>query len=258
MVFLPDTALLVPGAAGRDDPAAAARERAVAALRETVVGVRGQAPGRVLVVAPGRSERLLPHPVGLGLGAAGLPDPPGRTDTTSSVPVTWAGVAASAALVLIALAGVEAPVDVLEVPRGGLDAAALRALGRGREASVVVAVGSLSARHGPDAPLAEDPRASQIDARLLAALGAGPDALADVLDRLGPDAAAELAVSGWGPWLVALGVLDRHPGTRAPWESAPVRVARFTPEGIAGARHVIAVWLPLAAPPTADQTEESR
>jgi hypothetical protein len=211
VVFLPDTALLVPGAAGRADPAAALREAAVAAVREA----SGVTDGPVLVVAPARRARTIAHPVATGLGAAG--------------PAARADVPASVALVLLRAAGVSAPVDVVEVPRA---AAEVPVLPPG--AALLVVVGSPSARQGVDAPLAEDPRAAEVDAALLAGLARGPAALASALVALGPRDAAALAVSGWAPWSAALAALGDE----------PVRVAAHVPAVVAGAPHCVTAWLP--------------
>lgn len=248
VVFLPDTALVVPGAGGRLDPAAGLREAALARL-VGLPGLLGGGEGRVLVVAPGRRDRVLPHPVAPGLGAAGLllpaevggtPGTPGRRAATPDTsgpggPAVRADVPASAALVLLGAAGVTAPVDVVEIDRA---AAAAPPVVPADGLRAVVVVGSLSARHGPDAPLAEDPRAPAVDADLLAALGGGPDDLRRVLAALGPDAARELAVSGWAPWQVALALL--------PADAAVDAVAPHAEE-VAGARHVVAAWWPRAA-----------
>lgn len=241
MVFLPDTALLVPGAAGRADPAAGLRDAAVAALAALVddVGAGGDDDGdpdaaRVLVIAPARRHRFLPHPVAPGLGAAGL-DLPGQGPAVDGAP--RADVPASVALVLLRAAGVAAPIDVLEVDRAADDVVAAdapaRALPRDAPRAVVV-VGSLSARHGPDAPLADDPRAPAADHALLAALAAGPAALARALDDLGAAGARDLAVSGRAPWRVALGLLPAGATAAAALPHAEV---------VAGAQHAVAAWL---------------
>lgn len=266
MVFLPDTALLVPGAAGRADPAAALREAAIAAIREAA----GDTAGPVLVVGPARRARTLRHPVATGLGGAGLAagvgdgsdflgagvgdasDPPGAGPGGASAPhgadpadgsaAARADVPASVALALLRAAGVTAPVDVVEVPRGTSDVPLLPP-----GAALLVAVGSPSARHGEDAPLAADPRAAQADVALLAGLAGGPAALASALDALGPQDAAALAVSGWAPWCAVLAALG---DTR-------VRVAAHVPVVVAGAPHAVAAWLPAHPQPHA-HPEESR
>ena len=228
MVFLPDTALLVPGAAGRAEPAAGLRDAAVAALAG-LAGADEAGSARVLVVAPARRGRFLPHPVAPGLGAAGLllPDAAPAVDGAPR-----ADVPASVALVLLRAAGVDAPVDVLEIARADGDAPAGAPPLPGAPRAVVV-VGSLSARHGPDAPLADDPRAPAADDALLAGLAAGPAALARALDDLGADGARDLAVSGRAPWRAVLALLPA--GATA--EATPPHA-----EVVAGAQHVVAAW----------------
>lgn len=250
MVFLPDTALLVPGAAGRADPAAGLRDAAVAALADLARTDRPGA-GRLLVIAPGRRDRFLPHPVAPGLGAAGL-DLPDLAPAGGSV---LADTPASVALVLLRAAGVSDPVDVLEIDRAATaapDAPVVPGVLR-----AVVVVGSLSARHGPDAPLADDPRAPAVDEALLAGLAGGPVALARALDDLGPDRARDLAVSVWAPWRAALALLAAHPGPDPGPESDGVHA-----EVVAGAQHAVAAWRP-AGPaarhrPAPHPTEEPR
>lgn len=247
MVFLPDTALLVPGAAGRADPAAGLRRAALDAL----AGAFGQdAPdgrtdGRVLVVAPARRDRFLSHPVAPGLGAAGLD--PALLDLDPPIAAPRADVPASVALVLLRAAGVRAAVDVQEIDRTAAPAEpAARPVPRTPYADAlagIVVVGSLSARHGPDAPSPDDPRALAVDAALLAALAAGPDALAAALDDLGPEGARDLAVSGGVPWRVALG----HLGPRV-----AVTVTVHHGEVLAGAQHAVVAWSAPAPAPAPD------
>ncbi|NHT18325.1 hypothetical protein, partial [Cellulomonas sp. IC4_254] len=111
----------------------------------------------------------------------------------------------------------------------------------------VVVVGSLSARHGPDAPLADDPRALAADDALLAALADGPAALARALDVLGADGARYLAVSGRSPWRAALALL---PG------DATAESTGLHAEVVAGAQHAVAAWR--LAPRTPQHPEEPR
>ncbi len=190
--------------------------------------------------------RSLRHPVAPGLGAAGLAagDPaPAATTTAGPAATARADVPASVALTLLALAGVTAGADVHEVPRvpapGSSATEDARVLGRGlADVDLLVAVGSLSARHGPDAPVADDPRAPDVDEHLLAALAAGPLGLARALGGLGTAGARELAVSGWSPWHAVLGLLGALP------DPAGVRVAACTGAVVAGAQHAVAAWLP--------------
>lgn len=230
VVLLPDSVLLVPGAAGRADPAAGLRTAAVDALRAADPGP----DGRVLVLAPGTRDRELTHPVGLGLGAAGLPQAPGRA-VEDLPPALRADVPASTALVLLDLAGCRGPVDVRELARTGDPTTAPRpAADDALPTTTLVVVGSPSARHGVDAPLAEDPRAAEVDADLIAALGDGPAALAVALDALGPETARELAVSGWAPWRAAVDLLAG--------DAPALRAVSCTTGVVAGAQHVVARW----------------
>lgn len=243
--LIPDTALLVPGAAGgvtgRDgDPARRLRRAA-----DEAVGAALEGAGRVVVVAPGRTDRFLAPPLRGSLAAAGVPDdllwwpPPGVAD--ASVP----GVSASVALFLLSrhvVAHHRANRDaaVLEVaPPDAHDerhgTAALRA--RGAEAvapgpTALVVVGSPSGRHGPDAPLADDERAPGYDDGLLADLADAGTAARDRLAALDPELARELAVTGWGPWQVLLGAAGRTP--------TAARLLRR--EVLAGATHAVLVW----------------
>lgn len=258
MVHLPDTVLMVPGAGGRHDPVARLREAAVGALAvgdRSAVAVDGdvECPG-VLVLAPGPVDRILidPRP---GLGAAGLPDVlfadaastapgadrTGRRSTPALAPDRpAAGVPASAALVLLARAGVPGPVQVAEVtPDGPVPDVRLPGL--------VVVVGSLSARHGPNAPLPDDPRAPAVDESLAAALAAGPDALWSTLDALGGHVVDALDITARGPWRVLRALLGAPP-----LEADPVLV-----EVVAGACHAVATWRPTDAAPGADRTDRS-
>ncbi|MEN1977071.1 hypothetical protein AAHH18_18250, partial [Cellulomonas sp. P4] len=123
----------------------------------------------VLVVAPGHAHRTLRHPVATGLGAAGLG---AGADAPSGPAARRADVPASVALTLLCAAGVTAAVDVVELPRDpGGDAPDARGVPDVPAGVVLlVVVGSPSARHGDAAPLAEDPRAADADAALLAGL----------------------------------------------------------------------------------------
>jgi hypothetical protein len=240
-VFLPDTALLVPGAGGAADPAAGLRAAALAALSAVDAGER------VLVVAPGRRSRVLPHPVGLGLGAAGLDGAAGLEGAApAAAHLDRADVAASTALVLLRAAGVRRPVDVVELTRTTPDH--VPPPRSGADVGLLVVVGSLSARHGPDAPLADDPRAPAADAALLAALGTGPPALADALDALGADGARDLAISAAGPWRSALRLIP----------DGAVEVAVTHAEVLAGAQHAVAAWTVTTTHTTSTASEEPR
>ncbi|WP_024288746.1 hypothetical protein [Cellulomonas sp. KRMCY2] len=206
--LVPETALLVPGAAGAAEVLAAERSAALGAVGDLVSG----GPDRVVVVAAGRPGRgLVEHegPVRASLGAAGLDDDALGWSTgpdRQSRPVVR-DVATSVALLLLAEVGWAGAVSALVVP--AQDAAALRAVGRDRTAGAdrvaLLLVGSLSARRGPAGPLAQDGRAAPFDDRVLADLAdLGPDAV-ERLAAVPGSVAVELAVSAWAPWQVLIG-----------------------------------------------------
>ncbi len=238
--LIPDTALLVPGAGGAADAGAALREAALAATREVT-----RHEGRVVVVAPGRSDRRLGPGARASLGAAGVPDhlvgwrPPARVVDPSAPAGTGpvAGIPAAAALFLLAQHHVTAA-DVLEVGAavsGPERAGELRALGRrlvDEWPTTLVVVGSASGRHGPDAPLADDPRAPAYDDDLVADLADAGLAARARLESLDPVLAGELAVTGWGPWQVLLGTLG----------SDRVEARLLHREVLAGAAHAVLTW----------------
>lgn len=214
--LVPDTALLVPGAAGRADVLTAERAAAARAVR-ALLDAR---PERVVVVAPAAPVARVAQVTQdaqvaqVAVGAA----------VPRSAPV-------EVARYLLHDAGWPAGVDV--VAAGGEDPAALARLGHGlahgTDRTALLLVGSLSARRGPDGPLPTDDRAPGLEDAVLADLvDAGPEALArlaDVPARL----AADLAVSAWGPWQVLAGARP-GPGTLVH------RAAPF------GATYVVVTW----------------
>ena len=144
---------------------------------------------------------------------------------------------ASVALFLLAQHHVAAA-DVVEVDGRVLDegrAAALRQLGMqvaDEEPTAFVVVGSASGRHGPDAPLADDPRALAYDDALLADLSDAGAAARERLAALDPALAAELAVTGWAPWQVLLGATG----------DAEVEARLYQRHVLAGATHASLTW----------------
>lgn len=253
--LVPDTVLLVPGAAGRDDVLADLR----AAALDAVAAVLDAEPELIVVVAPGRRDGDLVGPVRASLTAAGIPD--GRLGWSRAAPdgAPVVGVAASVGLLMLARSGWTGPVRVVEVgppdngsvagsglpgsrPAPHLRSAGAQLVGAGpgsaasptRSGGVgILVVGSLSARHGPDAPLADDERAPAYDAALLADLADGGPAARARLAALDPELARELGVTGWGPWQVLLGsVGDREVDAEVLAAAAPF-----------GAQHVVATWL---------------
>ncbi|NMR19515.1 hypothetical protein [Cellulomonas fimi] len=243
-VLVPDTALLVPGAAGR----AVVLDEIRAAALEEVRDMVATAPDRVVVVAPGAADRVVAGRVVASLAAAGVDDAAlGWRATGGSAPERgadepMASTATSVALLLLAAAGWSGPTTVVEtavsVETAASSAQALRDRGAslvdGSAPVVLVLAGSLSARHGPDAPLADDPRAATADDALLADLrAADPEArrrLADVPAEL----ARDLAMTVWAPLQVLLGAVGTTPvepriaEVAAPW-GVPYVVARWVP-----------------------------
>ncbi|MGN8246382.1 hypothetical protein ACTHAM_000044 [Cellulomonas soli] len=235
--LVPDTALLVPGAGGRaGDLVAQLRDAALGAVAQ-VVGTR---PQRVVVVAPAGAPRTFDGPVRASLGAAGVPDAqlgwsvPGP----SGAPVP--GVPAAVALHLLHQVRCPVDVQVVEVSASS-PAARLHAQGAALVAgapTAFVVVGSLSGRHGPDAPLADDPRAATVDTALLADLAAPTPAARARLAAFPAADAVALAVTGWAPWQVLLGTLDVEQAVEADLRASAEP---------AGAAHAVLVWRAPAA-----------
>ncbi len=238
--LVPETALLVPGAAGRADVLGKVREAALTA----VARVLDEGPDTVVVVAPGPVDRVLGEDARPSLAAAGIPDSalgwrpaPGRPESVAASP------GASVALLLLAAAGWRGRTMTVEVAVSSSDPELLRAQGAvlagpadpGARTGFLVA-GSLSARHGPDAPLAEDPQAVTVDAEMVEAIAdAGPRALARLAD-IPADVAQRLAVTLWGPTQVLLGAVGDPSGARV---AADVLVA----DAPLGAQYVVATWV---------------
>jgi len=234
--LVPGTALVVPGAAGRAEVLADVRADVLEALGR----VLATGPREVVVVAPARSDRTLDHPGRPTLAAAGIPDAvlgwPPAGDDADAVTGAPPGVPASVAMLALARAGWTGPVRVAEVGSAG-PGSRLRSWGAAIDAgdvpTVLVVVGSLSARHGPDAPLADDERALPYDAAVLAAIGDGGPAARAALAALTAQDAQELAVTGWGPWQVLLGATG----------SAAVEARVLGAAVPYGAQHVVATWV---------------
>lgn len=239
--LVPETALLVPGAAGRAVVLEDVRAAAVAAVREVV----GAAPDRVVVVAPGPVDRTLTGPVCPSLAAAGIdgaglgwtaPDVESHLAPGTAVPA----VGASVGLLLLAQGGWAGPVTVVEVASSmddGARADDLRAFGAdlaaGSDRVALLVAGSLSARHGPDAPCADDDRAQPLDAAALAELAHGDPPARWRLGEIPGSLATELVVTAWAPLQVLLGAA----GAATTFE-AGVRHAS-APFGV---MYAVAVW----------------
>lgn len=246
--LVPDTALLVPGVSGGHDVLTELREAAVAAVAAAVGGAR-----EVVVVAPAARAGEPTGRLRGSFGAVGVPDvllgwpvpevvvgTPGDGGTGVPGDVVVPAVASSVALHLLARAGWDGPVRVVEVGRDAVGAGAAASLAergaglvRGTEEPVaLVVVGSGSGRHGPDAPLADDARAPVLDASLAADLGTADLAARARLAALDAGLASALAVTGWAPWQVLLGGV----GTRT------VEATLFAEDTSSGAHHVVALW----------------
>ena len=257
---VPETALLVPGAAGRAVVLEDLRAAAVAAVRDVVRSF----PDHVVVVAPGPVDLILDGPVYPSLAAAGIDDgglgwalpddvpPPAGTEVGGPVP----GVGASVALLLLAAGGWTGSTTVVEVAppapdsvvagQRGVDgerAGALRALGAGlvgRSGRVALVVaGSLSARNGPHAPHPADDRAGPLDAAILDDLSCG-DPLARLrLAAIAGTLAAKLVVTVWAPLQVLLGAAAGVPSLKAAAAHAGA------PYGVT---YAVATWRASSAP----------
>jgi hypothetical protein len=219
--LVPDTALLVPGAAGAAEVLTDVRAAAVDAVGVMLVAH----PDRVVVVAPGTADRMMPGPFLPTLAAAGIDHTGLGWPSTAGVahpgvtPTRIDNPASSVALMLLARCGWTGPVTLAEVtPPGGQAlstatgrSAELAALGyglaAGPEAVAFLVAGSFSARRGADAPLEQDPRAAAVDDGMLTDLAdAGREARAR-LAGMAPDLAAELAVTAWAPWQLVIGAV---------------------------------------------------
>ncbi len=250
-VMIPDTALLVPGAAGRATVLTAVRAAADEAVRGLVTGTSAGGPDGIVVVVPGgrgapASPALAP-PGRPGLGGTGVPDDAlgdlalrVRRPSQTHGPTPTEGAAASVGLLALAAAGWSGGTRVLVA--AGDDPAVLAEHGATLAAAPgrlgLLLVGSLSARRGPDGPLATDERAPAVEDAVVADLvDLGPHArrrLAAVPATL----AAELAVSAWGPWQVLVGAgAGTVLGGAVLHRSAPF-----------GATYVVAAWRPAPAP----------
>jgi hypothetical protein len=292
-VLVPDTALLVPGAAGRSDVAREVRADVLQSLRAAL-----EDASAVVVVAPADERRGTEHPVELvgtvtaSLAAAGVPDSllpavpvldlpgPSRGTERPVVPLVTRppSVASVVALHLLDAVGRRSGVRVVEVPRPGAAPASdeprvWTELGRdlvsGDAPVVLVVVGSGSGRHGPGAPIAEDPDALEADGLLVGALTHAD--VATLVGGLTARRAARLAVSGWRPWQVLAGAVaavspgiegtPRDAATRTPvaltgterdvvaegrtdlaTRPAPGLVADVTAPVLLGAQHVVGTW----------------
>ncbi|HWS58832.1 MAG TPA: hypothetical protein VN257_09850, partial [Actinotalea sp.] len=199
--LVPQTALLVPGAAGRAEVLTAERR----AVLEAVADLVATGPDRVVLVVPGAvrpvTGRLRPtlaaasiddDRLGWPVPVLGVPsaDPargaapalavgPPVAPTVAGTAAPAAGpdepavvddVAAAVGLHLLARAGWRGPVGVVGASADADPAGRGRALAAGPQRVALLLCASLSARRGPGAPLAEDDRAPAFDDAVLADL----------------------------------------------------------------------------------------
>ncbi|MCL3860160.1 hypothetical protein [Actinotalea sp. K2] len=259
--LIPETALLVPGAAGAAEVLTDERDAALDAVRDLVA----HGPDRVVVVAARsrrtsaedvdppdvdpravhppesdlavgepRSDRLRPT-----LAAAGIDDAMLGWPAPASGPgaVVVQEVGAAVALLLLDRVGWDGPVQVATV--AAEDAPALRELGARLvedTSTTLLLVGSLSARRGPHAPLPQDDRARAFDASVLADLtDLGPEAVRRLV-AVPTDLARDLAVSAWAPWQVLLGAVGASGLTE------PLRAELRSLSAPYGATYAVLVW----------------
>ncbi len=221
-LLVPETALLVPGVAGRADVLDAVRTASLGAARRLVAG----GPSRVVVVGPARRMRVADAetlcaslaPFGVAERHLGWPAPctrPGCPEHRADVDAAAAAAPATAVgLRLLAAAGWAGPTTVVEVtPDQSLEAGGGDApdrAGADLAGADLLVLGSLSARRDESSPRAADPRAIPTDAALAADLTSPTAAALARLRDLDPVLAAALDITGAAPWrLVASWLADR-------------------------------------------------
>lgn len=196
-VLVPDTALLVPGAAGASEVLTDERSAAAAAASVLLDSER------VVAVVPARAGRLAG---GGGLADAGIDG--------SFVP--WLmpddrsgrGVAASVALSLLTRVGWSGPVEVID---GSRTAREMHAVGerlvRSDDRIGLLLLGTAGARRDADAPLPVDPRAAAVEDAVLADLAELDLAAVDRLAAVPADLAEQLASTVWAGSHVLVGAV---------------------------------------------------
>lgn len=197
-VLAPQTALLVPGVAGRAEVLGGVRDAALEVGRDALRGAE-----RVVMIVPGAELRVVDATaVRATFGALSVPEralgwpAPAVAGGPRSSEASTAG---AVGLRLLAAAGWHGSTEIVEAPIADVTVPVeVRSAVRG--ADVVLVLGSLSARHGEGAPLAADPRADDVDARLGVDLASpNPEAL-ERLAQLDAQLCADLDIGGGGPW----------------------------------------------------------
>ncbi len=211
--LVPPTALLVPGASGGTPVLGVERSAAVAAT----TALRAAQPDVVVLVAPSRDAPV--HTTGHlhpSLAAAGVDDGclgwAPRATYGRGPAILVDDVPAAVGLLLLDRAGWTGPVELAGV--GLAPAEELRTIGTrlvADRATALLLVGGLSARRGPDGPLASDERAAVLDDAMVSDLSDLGDAARSRLAAVSPQLALELAISAWAPCQVLLGAVPDEP-----------------------------------------------
>lgn len=195
-VLVPDTALMVPGAAGAAEVLAherAAAETAASALLDSE---------RVVVIVPARSGH---HTGGGGLADAGI----------DSSFVTWPapdrlgpGVATAVALSLLTQVGWTGPVEVVEASGTDREMQTVgERLVRLADRVGLLLLGTVGARREADSPLPPDPRAAAVEDAVLADLAELDRAAVDRLAAVPAGLAEQLSSTVWAGSQVLVGAV---------------------------------------------------
>lgn len=235
--LVPPTGLLVPGVAGRADVLAGERAAALAAVR----AVLAQGPERVVVLRDRGTDADLDAPEVGTLLAAGVPDDAWRPTATADEAPATADVPAAVGSWLLAQAGWTGEVLVRAVAgRAVTDLVRQVGAEAGDPRHVaLLLVGGASVRRGPDAPLADDPQAEGVDARLVAwlrGLGDPDPGSAAGRPRVDPpddEAVAWHGLDAVGPARVLAAALGGSGLVPAVTATVPL-----------GATYLVATWLP--------------
>lgn len=196
-VLVPDTALLVPGAAGAAEVLADERSAAEAAA------VALLASERIIVVVPARAGH---RPGGGGLADAGVDGSFLTWQTPGDGP--GSGVAATVASSLLTRVGWTGPVEVIEVGGTTGDMHALgERLVRADDQVGLLVLGTVGARREAESPLPADPRAAPFEDAVLADLAELDQAAIDRLAAVPAGLADQLASTVWAGSHVLVGAV---------------------------------------------------
>lgn len=222
-VLVPDTALLVPGAAGAAEVLADERSAAEAAA------VALLAAERIIVVVPARAGH---RAGGGGLADAGVD----RSFVAWPMPDDRAGggVAAAVASALLTQVGWTGSVELIEVggATGDLHALGERLVRTDHQVGLLV-LGTVGARREAASPLPADPRAASVEDAVLADLAELDRAAIDRLAAVPADLADQLASTVWAGSHVLVGAV------RAAGPPSTSVVHRVTPGPV---RYAVLSW----------------